>query len=104
MLRVCQGATTKADMMEQSLTEYKEMYTIARAQFRRITAYFNIVLLRSLEQTSNGQPKAANVLWSLRTVDLVWPSSHYSQILYLQVQYVISPAIIGCQRSPCSET
>lgn len=37
MLRVCQGATTKADMMEQSLTEYKEMYTIARAQFRRIT-------------------------------------------------------------------
>ena len=67
-------------------------------------AYFNIVLLRSLEQTSNGQPKAANVLWSLRTVDLVWPSSHYSQILYLQVQYVISPAIIGCQRSPCSET
>jgi len=41
MVQVCQGAKSKADMLEETIVQYKEMFIIARREFEKV------VLVRS---------------------------------------------------------
>jgi DNA topoisomerase-3 len=36
MLRVCEGTSTKGDMLEQSIHQYKEMFVMAKREFAKV--------------------------------------------------------------------
>ena len=38
MVQVCEGTVTKNDMIMQGLEQYKEMFTIVRRDFQRVTS------------------------------------------------------------------
>jgi len=38
MVRVCEGTTTKQEMLERSLDQYKEMFVIVKREFEMVTA------------------------------------------------------------------
>jgi len=38
MVQVCEGTTTKNDMLTRSLDQYKEMYIIVRREFEKVTS------------------------------------------------------------------
>lgn len=38
MVRICEGTTTKQEMLDQSLEQYKEMFVIVKREFNRVTA------------------------------------------------------------------
>lgn len=37
MVRVCEGTVSKAEMLEQSINEYKAIYRTTQNEFRKIT-------------------------------------------------------------------
>lgn len=37
MVDVCQGGASKADMLRESLQQYKEMYNITQREFAKVT-------------------------------------------------------------------
>lgn len=37
MVQVCEGTTTKHDMLERSLQQYKEMFVLVRREFSKVT-------------------------------------------------------------------
>jgi DNA topoisomerase-3 len=36
MVRICEGTTTKQEVLEQSLEQYKEMFIIVKREFNRV--------------------------------------------------------------------
>jgi DNA topoisomerase-3 len=38
MVRICEGTTTKQEVLEQSLEQYKEMFIIVKREFNRVVA------------------------------------------------------------------
>jgi DNA topoisomerase-3 len=36
MVRVCERTKTKADMLEEAITQYKEMFIITRREFEKV--------------------------------------------------------------------
>jgi len=36
MIRICEGTTTKQEMLDQSLEQYKEMFVMVKREFNRV--------------------------------------------------------------------
>jgi len=49
MVQVCQGTSTKNDMLHLSIDQYKEMFILVRREFEKVTTVSGILLLFGYE-------------------------------------------------------
>lgn len=45
MVQVCEGRSTKNDMMVQSLDQYKQMFVVARTEFAKVIQVRGVPLI-----------------------------------------------------------
>lgn len=63
MVQVCEGTITKNDMIVQALEQYKEMFTIVRRDFQRVTSV-STCAHPQYSGTEATQERAALPFWS----------------------------------------
>lgn len=49
MVQVCEGTSTKNDMLVRSLEQYKHMYIVVKREFEKVTSVSSPLLLLVLE-------------------------------------------------------
>lgn len=45
MVQVCEGTSTKNDMLVRSLEQYKHMYIVVKREFEKVTSVSSFLLL-----------------------------------------------------------